>query len=69
MQTMTTTPRLTAGDVIEFTHHDDRQTAEVMLVTDDGIVLLDLYDGERWVHARLDQLDDVAVFEPDTIVL
>lgn len=58
---------LASGDVIEFTHHTDRVTAEVMLVTDDGSVLLDLHDDDRMVHAKLDQLIDLAVFTPETV--
>lgn len=53
------------GDVIEFTHRGDRRTAEAMLVTDDGYVLLDLFDGDRPAFARLALLDEVAVFRPD----
>ena len=54
------------GDVIEFTHRGERRTAEVMLVTDDGIALLDLFDGDRPAFATLALLDDVAVFSADT---
>ena len=53
------------GDVIEFTHRGERRTAEAMLVTDDGYVLLDLFDGDRPAFARLAVLDDVSVFRPD----
>ena len=53
------------GDVIEFTLRGERRTAEAMLITDDGLVLLDLFDGERPAWARLSVLDDVAVFRPD----
>jgi hypothetical protein len=53
------------GDVIEFTLRGERRTAEAMLVTDDGLVLLDLFDGDRPAWARLSILDDVAVFRPD----
>ena len=35
------------GDVIEFTLRGERRTAEAMLVTDDGVVLFDLFDGDR----------------------
>lgn len=56
---------LANGDVIEFTHNDERVTAEVMLVTDDGSVLLDLHDDDRMVHAKIDQLADLAVFSPE----
>jgi hypothetical protein len=53
------------GDVIEFTLHGERRTAEAMLITDDDLVLLDLFDGDRPAWARLSILDDVAVFRPD----
>jgi hypothetical protein len=53
------------GDVIEFTLHGERRTAEAMLVTEDGLALLDLYDGDRPAFARLADLDDVAIFRPD----
>ncbi len=53
------------GDVIEFTLRGERRTAEAMLITDDGLVLLDLFDGDRPAWARLSILDDVAVFRPD----
>lgn len=53
------------GDVIEFTLRGERRTAEAMLVTDDGFVLLDLFDGDRPAFARLDILLDVTVFRPD----
>jgi hypothetical protein len=53
------------GDVIEFTLRGERRTAEAMLVTDDGYVLLDLFDGDRPAFARLDVLDEVSVFRPD----
>ena len=53
------------GDVIEFTHRGERRTAEAMLVTDGGEALLDLFDGDRLVWARLADLDDVVVFRPD----
>jgi hypothetical protein len=54
------------GDVIEFTLHGERRTAEAMLVTDDGIVLLDLFDGDRPAWARVSLLADVTVYRPDT---
>ncbi len=54
-----------AGDVIEFSLRGERRTAEAMLITDDGLVLLDLFDGDRPAWARLSILDDVAVFRPD----
>jgi hypothetical protein len=53
------------GDVIEFSLHGERRTAEVMLVTDDGLVLLDLFDGDRPAFARVGALADVAVFAGD----
>jgi hypothetical protein len=54
------------GDVIEFTLRGERRTAEAMLVTDDGVVLLDLFDGDRPAWARVSLLADVTVFRPDT---
>jgi hypothetical protein len=63
----TNVPAFVAGDIIEFTKRDERVTAEVMLLTDDGLVLLDLFDGDRPAHARVDQLVDVAVFHPDPV--
>jgi hypothetical protein len=53
------------GDVIEFTLRGERRTAETMLLTDDDLVLLDLFDGDRPAWARLSVLSDVAVFRPD----
>ena len=52
---------MTAGDVIEFTMHDQRHTAVVMLMTDDDIVLLDLLDGDRPAWACISTLLDVAI--------
>jgi hypothetical protein len=52
------------GDVIEFTLRGERRTAEAMLVTDDGIVLLDLFDGDRPGWGRLSLLEDVTVYRP-----
>lgn len=54
-----------AGDVLEFSLHGARTTAEAMLVTDEGFALLDLFDGDRPAWARVDTLDDVAVFVDD----
>jgi len=54
------------GDVLELTLRGERRTAEAMLVTDDDVVLLDLFDGDRLAWAQLSQLDDVVVFRPDT---
>jgi hypothetical protein len=53
------------GDVIEFSLRGERRTAEVMLVTDDGMALLDLFDGDRPAFARLEALEDVAVYSAD----
>ena len=53
------------GDVIEFTLRGERRTAEAMLVSDDGFVLLDLFDGDRPAYARLSALVGVTVFRPD----
>ena len=53
------------GDVIEFTLRGERRTAEAMLITDDGLVLLDLFDGDRLAWAQVSILEDVAVFAPD----
>ena len=36
-----------------------------MLVTDDGVALLDLFDGDRPVMARLSELVDVTIFQPE----
>jgi hypothetical protein len=56
---------LIQGDVIEFTLRGERRTAEAMLVTDDGVVLLDLFDGDRPGWGRVSQLEEVAVYRPD----
>jgi hypothetical protein len=53
------------GDVIEFTLRGERRTAEVMIRTADGQVLLDLFDGERPAAAHLNELVDLAIFRPD----
>ncbi len=53
------------GDVLEFTLHGERRTAEAMLITDDDVVLLDLFDGDRPAWARLSILDEIAVYRPD----
>jgi hypothetical protein len=63
---METDQAVNQGDVIEFTLHGERRTAEAMLVTDDGIVLLDLFDGDRPAWARVSLLADVTVYRPDT---
>jgi hypothetical protein len=62
---MNETKDLRAGDVIEFTHRGVRRTAEVMIVSDDDQLLLDLFDGDRPVFARAALLADVAVYQPD----
>jgi hypothetical protein len=56
---------LRAGDVIELTIRGERRTAEVMIVSDDDQLLLDLFDGDRPVFARADALRDVAIYRPD----
>jgi hypothetical protein len=53
------------GDVIEFTLRGERRTAEGMLLTDDDLLLLDLFDGDRPAWAPLSVLKDVVVFRPD----
>ena len=60
---------LRAGDVIEITVRGERRTAEVMIVSDDDQLLLDLFDGDRPVFARVDTLVDVAVYRPDADLL
>jgi hypothetical protein len=56
---------LRAGDVIEITVRGERRTAEVMIVSEDEQLLLDLFDGDRPVFARASMLTDVAVYRPD----
>ena len=58
-------PILREGDVIEFTLRGERRTAEVMIVSDDDQLLLDLFDGDRPVFARPAALADLAVYRPD----
>ena len=53
------------GDVIEFTLRGRRLTAEVMLINDEGVALLDLFDGDRLAWARLARLEGLAIFRPD----
>jgi hypothetical protein len=53
------------GDIVEFTVQGVRRTAEVMLVTTDDVVLLDLFDGDRPAWARRATLEDVAIYRPD----
>ncbi len=50
--------------MVEFTHRGERRTAEAMLVTDDDVVLLDLFDGDRPAWALLSSLDGLAVYRP-----
>ena len=57
--------KVVEGDVIEFTLRGERRTAEAMLITDDGLILLDLFDGDRPAWARLTILDEVVVFRPE----
>ena len=57
---------MTAGDVIEFTMHDQRHTAVVMLMTDDDLVLLDLLDGDRPAWAGISSLQEAAIFTPES---
>ena len=64
----TSTP-VREGDVIEFTLHGERRTGDVMLVTDDGVALLDLLDDDRPAWARIEQLTDLVVFSPDEFVV
>jgi hypothetical protein len=52
------------GDVVEFTHRGERRTAEAMLVTEDDVVLLDLFDGDRPAWARVSNLSELAVYRP-----
>jgi hypothetical protein len=59
------TSEVREGDVIEVTLRGERRTAEAMLLTDDGLVLLDLFDGDRLAWAQVSKLEDVAVFAPD----
>jgi hypothetical protein len=60
---------LRAGDVIEITVRGERRTAEVMIVSEDDQLLLDLFDGDRPVFARVSTLTDVAVYRPDADLL
>ncbi len=53
------------GDIVEFTLKGERRTAEVMLLTIDDVVLLDLFDGDRPAWARIQTLQDVEIFRPD----
>jgi hypothetical protein len=57
-------PMVNAGDVIEFTLRDERVTAVVMLVSDEGAILLDLLDEGGLAWGDVDRLTDLAVFRP-----
>ena len=63
------TTTIREGDVIEFTLRGERRTAEVMILGEDGQVLLDLFDGERPAFGRISSLVEVAVFRPDVAEL
>ena len=63
--TVNTTVELREGDIVEFSLKGDRRTAEVMLVTSDDVVLLDLFDGDRPAWAHRAPLEDVEVYRPD----
>ena len=67
MQHGTDTTDIREGDVIEFTLRGERRTAEVMIMSDDDQVLLDLFDGDRPAFAQLSSLVDVAVYRPDAV--
>jgi hypothetical protein len=56
---------LQEGDIVEFTLKGERRTAEIMLLTIDDVVLLDLFDGDRPAWARRDSLQDVEVYRPE----
>ena len=64
-----TPPHVREGDVIELTLRGERRTAEVMIISEDDQVLLDLFDGDRPAFARLSSLVDVTVFRPDAAEL
>jgi hypothetical protein len=53
------------GDVVEFNLRGERRTAVAMLVTEDGLVLLDLFDGDRPAWAWLSNVQELVVFRPD----
>lgn len=53
------------GDVIEFDLRGERLTAEAMLLTEDDLILLDLFDGDRPAWARLSLLEGVTVYRPE----
>jgi hypothetical protein len=69
MNHSTDTTEVREGDVIEFTHRGERRTAEVMLLSEDDQVLLDLFDGDRPAFGRMSSLVDVTVFRPDVAEL
>jgi len=57
---------LREGDIIEFSLKGDRRTAEIMLVTMDDVILLDLFDGDRPAWARRATLQEVEVYRPES---
>ncbi len=54
-----------AGDVIEFTLQGERVTAVVMLLSDEGAILVDLLDDGGLAWGDVDRLTDLAVFRPE----
>ena len=56
---------LREGDIVEFTLKGERRTAEIMLVTMDDVILLDLFDGDRPAWARRDTLREVEIYRPE----
>ena len=54
-----------AGDVIEVTVDGEVRTAEVMLISDDGTALLDLFDGDRPAFVHVTHLASAAVYRPE----
>ena len=62
----TTAQDIREGDIIEFSLKGDRRTAEIMLVTMDDVILLDLFDGDRPAWARRDTLQEVEVYRPES---
>jgi hypothetical protein len=55
------------GDIVEFTVRGQRRTAEVMLLTTDDTVLLDLFDGDRPAWAKVMTLEDLAIYRPEHV--
>ena len=52
-----------SGDVIEFRGADGNQSALVLLASEDGLII-DLCDDSTPISVRLDELEDVRVFDP-----